>query len=580
MTDARKHDAEGVPSAPHEEATGALAHAKRGRLGRALRWLFWRHLCFGGLVGALVFFCLSLTPSLLPRGWLFQGIVSGITVAIGYGLGSAASALARKAMPREPSTRTKRIAWLLLLVGTLVLIPLFFLLGTQWQETVRELMGMDSLEGWEWFNILVLTGILALVLLVVSRFVRGGTRLLVRLLDRFLPRAAAYGLGVALAVVIVVGFVQGFLFDGMVSAVNSAYSLTDKDTSPGISQPLSSLRSGGPGSLVPWESLGVQGRDFTGDGGGPSVEKIADFNGGQAEEPIRVFVGLESAGSVEERVDLAMAELERTGAFDREVLAVMTTTGTGWIDPNVADALEYMYAGDSALVGLQYSYLPSWISFLVDRTKAAEAGRELIGAVSERWAALPEDSRPTLLVFGESLGSYGTEQAFSDLDDITRRTDGALLVGPPFANALWGELTANRDEGSPEWRPAYEGGETVRFAVEPEDLDEPATPWFPPRVMYLQNSSDPITWFSFDLLYRSPGWLDDPRGPDVSPDMTWFPVITFWQTAADLVFSTGVPAGHGHRYGANVVDAWAAVAPPPRWTDADTQRLRAVIGHD
>ena len=33
-----------------------------------------------------------------------------------------------------------------------------------------------------------------------------------------------------------------------------------------------------------------------------------------------------------------------------------------------------MYAGDTALVSMQYSYLPSWISFLVDRSKVAETG--------------------------------------------------------------------------------------------------------------------------------------------------------------------------------------------------------------
>ena len=34
-----------------------------------------------------MFFCLSLTPSLLPRDWLFQGLIGGINAAIGYGIG-------------------------------------------------------------------------------------------------------------------------------------------------------------------------------------------------------------------------------------------------------------------------------------------------------------------------------------------------------------------------------------------------------------------------------------------------------------------------------------------------------------
>ncbi len=42
-----------------------------------------------GLLVAAFFFALSLTPSLLPRGALFQGIVAGVTMTIGYGIGVA-----------------------------------------------------------------------------------------------------------------------------------------------------------------------------------------------------------------------------------------------------------------------------------------------------------------------------------------------------------------------------------------------------------------------------------------------------------------------------------------------------------
>ena len=82
---------------------------------------------------------------------------------------------------------------------------------------------------------------------------------------------------------------------------------------------------------------------------------------------------------------------------------------------------------------------------------------------------------------------------------------------------------------------------------------------------------------SLGLLLRSPDWLDDPRGPDVSPDMHWYPGVTFWQTAVDQVFANGVPPGHGHVYGSGVVNGWAALAAPPGWSAADTIRLRALI---
>jgi uncharacterized membrane protein len=550
------------------------------RITQGLRWVFWRHLPFGGLAGALVFFCASLTPSLLPRGVLLQGVVTGVTALIGYGFGSMFSSWIRKAISREPRPDTKRAAWWILVGATIILVPLFLYLGGQWQETTRKLMGMELLESYEWLAMLVIAVIVFGLFLFVSRIVRGGARGLIRLIDRWMPRLVAQIAGVVLATFIVIGFVQGFLFDGIVSALNSTYSLADGGTSAGITRPKSSLRSGGPGSLVPWDTLGVKGRDFAGEGWAPTVDDISEFTGQPATEPIRTYIGLESAETVEERVDLAVRELERTNAFTREVLVIVTTTGTGWVDANVSNGIEYMYGGDTAIVGLQYSYLPSWISFLVDRSKAAEAGRAMITGVTERWNQFPPDERAKLLVFGESLGSYGTENAFDGLDDWTASVDGALLEGPTFANPLRNEFTDGRDAGSTEWLPIYDGGRATRFATKGDDFEVPTAEWSTPHIAYLQNATDPISFFSLDLLWKKPDWLDDPRGPDVTPEMIWFPTVTFWQVAADLAFSTGVPDGHGHSYGANVADGWVAIAAPPGWTDADTERLKETLNED
>ncbi|MGB5379422.1 MAG: alpha/beta-hydrolase N-terminal domain-containing protein, partial [Acidimicrobiia bacterium] len=43
---------------------------------------------FGGLVGALVFFWFSLGPSLLPRWWVMQAVIAGLTSAVGYLIGT------------------------------------------------------------------------------------------------------------------------------------------------------------------------------------------------------------------------------------------------------------------------------------------------------------------------------------------------------------------------------------------------------------------------------------------------------------------------------------------------------------
>lgn len=552
---------------------------RRRTWGDRLRWVFRRHLAFGGLAGALVLFCLSLTPSLLPRGFLLQGAVTGTAGVIGYGLGSAASSGLRAVLRGEPSPAAKRVAWRVLLGAAIVLVPLFLWLGRRWQELVRDRMGMPDQAPWRVGLILLVAVVVSYALLVLARLVRALGRVLVHLVDRVVPRVVAVPVGVIATAVIVVGLVQGFVLDPLLSALSSAFSVANDGTSEGVVRPEDPERSGSPDSLVAWDSLGVMGRDFI--GGGPTGQQIAAFTGRPAREPVRVYVGLRSAPTTRERVDLALRELDRTGAWEREVLAVFTTTGTGWVNARAADPLEYIHGGDTALVALQYSYLPSWVSFLVDQEKAAATGEAMITAVQERWSRLPEDSRPRLLLFGESLGSFGTEAAFDGLADMAAGTDGVLLVGPVFRNEIHSALTGDRDPGSPYWRPVYEAGRDVRFAVAPPDLERPTAAWPPGRVAYLQNASDPITYWRPDLLWRRPAWLDDPRGPDVSDEMFWVPVVTFFQTAADMAFSTGVPAGHGHVYGANPVDAWAAIAPPDTgWTDADTARLRDLVGHE
>ena len=227
---------------------------------------------------------------------------------------------------------------------------------------------------------------------------------------------------------------------------------------------------------------------------------------------------------------------------------------------------------------MQYSYLPSWLSFLVDKSKAQEAGVALYEGIHDAWSKLPADHRPRLYLFGESLGSFGGQEAFASLDEMRAGTSGAVFAGTPNFTELWASLVRDRDAGSPEFLPVYQQGVAARWAGAPADLEHPTTPWDPPRVAYLQHASDPIVWWSGDLVLHKPDWLREPRGPDVLPAMRWLPWVTFWQVTADMVFSTGVPDGHGHVYQKEYVDAWAAVLLPDGWTAADTAAVRAAIG--
>lgn len=149
-----------------------------------------------------------------------------------------------------------------------------------------------------------------------------------------------------------------------------------------------------------------------------------------------------------------------------------------------------------------------------------------------------------------------------------------LWVGPTSNNTLWSRFTSERDPGTPEWRPVYQGGKTVHFSNSPADLDPASPGWEQPRVVYLQNTSDPIVWWSWSLAFHQPDWLRGPQAPDVSSAMHWYPIVTFWQVAADLALAAAVPPGHGHTYGMlQAATAWASIIPPPGWTAAQTAEL-------
>jgi uncharacterized membrane protein len=536
---------------------------------------FWRRLTVPGLWGALVFTLMSLTPSLLPRTAVTQGVLTGISAAIGYGIGVLAAVIGRAFADREPRTPSTR-SWQVLAVVTAVSLLPMLVLARVWQNQVRDLMGVAHPPAWQLVLVPVVAGLVFAALVGVGRLLLGAARRLGRRLARWMSARAARALGGIVVAALAYLVVSGLFIDGFIAVADRLFATRDTGTHDDAAQPTTGLRSGGPGSLVAWDSLGRQGRGFT--GRGPTAEDIAAFQEAPAEAPIRAYAGLATADDTEERARLAVDDLERAGGFERAHLLVTTTTGTGWLDPGSMAAFEYVAGGDSAIVGLQYSFLPSWISYLVDQPRAREAGRALFDAVYERWVALPEDDRPALYATGESLGSFGMEAAFSGEADLRIRTDGALFTGPPRFNPLHQEFTQSRDPDTPEIAPTYRDGRTVRFVSQLEEGVEPTDrAWDGTRVLYVQHPSDPIVWWGGDLLLSRPDWLREPPGHDVTDAMRWFPIVTFWQVTIDMPFAVGVPDGHGHRYTTGSVDAWATLLRPDGWTEADAERLRPLV---
>jgi uncharacterized membrane protein len=560
-----------TPTGTAGDADQVEAEARDARAPRRRRF---RYTLPGAWV-ALVFACLAFTPSLLPRSALLQGVVCGISAAIGYGVGVAGAWTWRAFADRDPRP-PRPGAWRVFAISAAAALVLALGLGQWWQAQLRDLMDAPTPNPLLLVLLPLVAAALFTGLVALSRWLRNLYRWAAGRLRRWMGPRAARALGWVTVVVVTWLVTSGLLLSGLAGAADRSFSVRNTTTAEGVEPTTSALRSGGPGSLVSWDSLGRQGRTIAGTG--PTATEIAAFTGTPATEPIRAYAGTLSATDVEERAELAVADLERAGGFDRANLLVATTTGSGWLDSGAIDSFEYLTGGDSAIVAMQYSYLPSWLSYLVDQKKAREAGRELFDAVYDRWSRRPPADRPRLFVFGLSLGSFGGETAFSGEYDLRNRTAGALFAGPPNFNTLYREFTDDRDAGTPEVEPVYKDGRTVRFTNDVVAEIPPASVrWEGTRVLYLQHPSDPIVWWGPSLIWDQPDWLGEPRGRDVLDQMFWIPLVTFWQVTADLPLATGVPDGHGHTYTAEFVDGWAELLQPAGWTEAKAERLREIV---
>ncbi|WP_405488543.1 alpha/beta hydrolase [Nocardia sp. NBC_00511] len=535
-----------------------------------------------GLVVATVFFAWSVTPSLVPRDWLFQGLISGLNAAIGYGVGCLLQWAFRSWIrPRvkiaSPPEWARYLMKVVVVVACILVAAYMLVLSADWQREITTLMDMEGTTRAAYLRTGALSFAVGALVVATYRTVRELVRFIARLLSRWVrvPTALAPAIGALLLTVLVVTLFNGVATRAFFAVANSAFSVRNDKVTQYAVQPTAPERSGSPASLAKWETLGSEGRWFVSHGPDPML--IGAVTGKPARQPIRVYVGLQSATKDTTEEDLAVAELERTGAFDRKVLAIVTTTGTGWVNSESAAALEYMWGGDTAIVASQYSYLPSVLSFLADRQKVALNGKKMFDAIYQRWLQHPAEHRPKLLVYGESLGSQGSESAFDGLADLRSKVDGALWVGPPNSNRLWQQFVQRRDPGTREVDPVYADGLVVRFAATAADLGKPSPDWRKPRIAYLQHPSDPIVWWSSDLIFSQPDWLSEPRGADVSPQMRWWPFVTFWQVVADLTNAQGVSDGHGHNYGTLVLDGWAAIAAPDGWNQALSDRIRVQI---
>ena len=313
--------------------------------------------------------------------------------------------------------------------------------------------------------------------------------------------------------------------------------------------PTSPTVTAGPTSLIAFDDIGKEGRRFV--LMALSAPEITDVMGEPAVEPIRAVAGYDSAATPEARADLALSELDALGAYERSVIVVAAPTGVGYVNYSFAEALEYLTRGDCAIVVPQYALVPSALA--LNQTRAGVRMQTLILAgIRDRIAALPEQSRPRLLQFGESLGAQVALDVAADGTAAFQELglDGGLYLGTPFRTKLWDRWFEDPAEIDPD---ALLG--RVSQADEIPDLAA--------SVHHVQviHHDDPINKFSYDAVIRTPWWMGDPatRPPKVPKEIRFRPITTFILNLIDLKNGMKSRPGEfvriGHDYRIELCDA-------------------------
>ena len=521
-----------------------------------------------GVVGALVMYGVSVSPSLLARSWQWHAVASGVLSAVGYIVGLTIQRFYALVVPRLgveiTAPQSVSIAFrVVLLLGFFLWFLRWLLQSYRERKRANHLVGMRGETLGEYLLGTFCAFLLMLALLGVAWGLQWIGRAIVIVLNQWMHMVFALALSLLILVVIVYALTSQVLLKLGINFFTRHAQKMNNRTAKGIVQPQVPERSGSPQSRSSWRAVGGQGRVFL--GRGPSCADIEAVTGCSAMEPIRVYAGMPEEGqSLQNAADLVVEELHRTGAFDRAVILIATSTGSGWVDEWQVQPLEYLTRGNCATASMQYSFVPSSINFLTDLDVSEEAAVILFETIRRAVDEIPEDRRPALFVCGESLGAYASQHVFSGIVDVLSRTDGALWVGTPAFTPMHAELTAIRHRGSPEVAPVVANGRHVRFVNVPENLwadvyGRELGDWNYPRVVYAQHPSDPVVWWNSELVWHKPDWISEKVDGDVSPHMQYTRGATYIQVLVDMPVAGTAPGGHGHTYHEELIPLWEAI---------------------
>ena len=413
----------------------------------------------------------------LPREFVVQGVLSGVLFAAGYIIGKAGHWIWRFMELRDPTGNFARVLiWILVIILILATVYTLNQMST-WQNSIRLRMEMEPIDSAYPLTVFGVAIVTALVFILLARLILFAAAKAVGVIHRYLPRRISVVLGGTAFVLLLMSFVDGVILKSILHALDETFAAMDRLLEDEYDQPQDDRASGSARSLIAWRDIGRNGKRFVADG--PTKEEIAAVLGREAMQPIRVYVGFYADDTPEQRAQIALAELKRVGGFDRSILLIATSTGTGWLDPSAVNPVEFIHAGDISTVTTQYSYLPSWLTLMVEPELSRRAANALFKEIYGYWTTLPRDKRPELYLHGLSLGALGSEGSADLITMIADPINGALWSGPPFLSTLWSAVTRDRNPGSPQWRPVFRDSAMIRFMTQKGFPDLPGAEWGP-----------------------------------------------------------------------------------------------------
>jgi uncharacterized membrane protein len=260
------------------------------------------------------------------------------------------------------------------------------------------------------------------------------------------------------------------------------------------------------------------------------------------------------------------------GAFDRKHIMLYLPSGTGHVNPIPVAATEYLTLGDVASIGMQYNNKPSTMSL----HKMGEA-TDLFERVQKKFldhiATLPEDSRPQVIRYGESLGGISLLKAFEGKgpEAVSNGVGNKLIsVGTPGFSAFRREAVGGgyRLDATGTIFDFDNMGQLAALA--PEDRAGVST-------FMLTHYNDPVARANPATFIRRPEWLSDPaQAMGIPRKMKYIPGVTGVQAVIDTMNGTKVVPGllerTGHDYRADLAPVMANILD----VNASEEQLRGI----